>query len=88
MTEAHAPAWLRDMTRAQIIRAAFKHAALAYLRDALKDYEHGLVDACKRAELADRDIAIKAKILDVIAEAQPWLSGECTRRKERLYSST
>lgn len=83
VTEAPAPD-LSALTQAEIILAVLERGAVDVLSDRLAVYRQELTTSCKRAGIPDVDSAVMMKLLDVISQAQTWLAGECSRRKERL----
>ena len=82
----HLPApELPKLTRAEIVRAVMERGAVELLSESLQEYGRALISRCNRAGIDDRDRAVKAKILDVIAAEHGWLAKACARQKERLY---
>jgi len=81
------PAVVLEITGAEVMNAALERLALRYLIDELGDYKRTLAACCTSAGIEDRDRAVKAKLLDVIASAQPWLAQACAKEKERLSTS-
>jgi hypothetical protein len=84
----HVPApELPKLTRAEIVRMVIERGAVDLLAESLEEYRREMVTRCNRVVIADRNRAVKAKILDVIAAEHGWLAKECARQKEQLYKN-
>jgi hypothetical protein len=56
---------------------------VSYLRHEVTGYEAELAGLCGRIGRAEAAKLIRARVLDAIAEAYPWLAGECRHQKRR-----
>ncbi len=57
-----------------------------YLRHNLTEYDHELENVAGKIGIAKAILMIKEKVYDAIALAYPYLSQECNRQKQRVYT--